>query len=118
MTETGQNFTMYAGDYRDDITFTIADITDEDSVSAINWEAERHGGTHVIAKTLIDGLSMSDATGALVVTLTLDEEDTEGYDGVYEHELEVVDNSSHPRTVTRGVMTVEPALIVPVVPTP
>jgi hypothetical protein len=113
MTETAQNFTMWAGDYKE-IVFTVTGITDEDSVSAIDWRMA--SGAFAIDKSLLSGITMDDATGVLVVTVALEPEDTEGHVGVYPHELQVTDGLGHPETVAIGTARIEAALIVPAAP--
>lgn len=117
MTEYAQDFEVFQGDKR---RITIP-ITDEAGAaktltgSTQRWQAhDKDTGLVVITKT--DGdisiVSVSPDTNN-AISFDLDPADTLSLEAKgYDHEAEIVDQSSNPSTVTRGTMTVRAHLIV------
>ena len=109
--KTGQDFTVPAGDGMT-VNFTI-DADDGATLDGyqINWKAvplnrvASEALAHTISKSLSNGVAVVDED-TRKFSITLDPADTEGMEGRYLHEAEIVDGQNTPTTVTQGVMTV------------
>ena len=125
MTEYAQDFEVFQGDTRQ-ITIPITDEAGAAKTitgSTQRWQAhDKTSGLVVVAKT--DGeisiVSVAPASNN-AIRFTLDPADTLSLEATsdadpqskkYDHEVEIVDSSSNPNTVTRGTMTVRKHLIV------
>lgn len=98
---------MWAGDYQA-LEFTVTGITDATDVDEASWVLRASAtGSDLITKSLGTGISVATGTESVVVTVTLDPDDTAGLCGTYLHELELTDVSGHPVTVATGTARIE-----------
>lgn len=111
-----QNIAMVQGDNKVlSITVTDAagaavDLTD----ATIRWHMSKSVNKRPAAleKATGSGITITDAANG-VFTVTLDSADTESLRGLFYHEVEVIDGSGNVSTVTKGKITIHPALIKP-----
>ncbi len=111
-----QNFSLESGEYRS-VTVTVADVL-VSSLSLATWVAsletiEVPAALPSITKTAaqITLAATSDGTGT-VVSFTLIASDTLALSGTLAHELWLFDLLGNGVVVTRGVLTIIPALLV------
>ena len=108
MTETGQNISIYQGDYRklvipiyQEDEITLQPLTD---VAYVTWVVYKPTpGTIYLTKNLASGIAL-DPTG--IITITINTIDTLNLLGNYSHECEIVDTNFHRITVLTGYFNV------------
>ena len=106
MTKSGQNVTMYQGDYRI-LEVTVLDENDaprDVTGCLVTWVVYKPT-TKFVELTKIVGSGISAPVGA-VFEITLEPEDTLNLLGQYNHECEITDGSSHPFTILTGYFKV------------
>lgn len=103
VTAENQNFEMYRGDTKH-IRFSIEDESLNLAGTTINWAMTPFRKSEaIITKTTTEGISLVD--GKIIVKL--DANDTESLLGLYEHEVQIVDEYGNVSTVLRGNITIK-----------
>jgi hypothetical protein len=105
-----QNFEMAQGDYKE-LDFTVknaAGVVVNIAGATINWM--------LTTQDDLDVALLSKATGGSGITITdgaagecqvaLDPLDTKEFDGVYHHELQLIDGSGNPNVVAEGTVEI------------
>lgn len=112
MTARYQDFTVTAGDdmaLEVTVTDGAGSAVDLTGVAA-RWEAHQDGTAKVQKSIAGGGITLSGPTEGQL-TVVIDAADTADLAGGLSHQLEIVGASGRTRTVTTGLMTVEPDLI-------
>lgn len=102
MTAENQSFEIYSGDTKN-IIIPVTDVYGEplslEGVTA-TWvlKSSAYVVEVAITKTIGNGIDIDGSE----VTISLNPSDTEGFSGLYYHELEIVDVAGNVSTVTTG----------------
>jgi hypothetical protein len=100
------DYEMYAGDSRIQPVEIVNELGEpvDLSTAAITYEIARSPDAEdaAITKSTEDGIAVDENTA----TITLEPEDTAGMEGVYYHELEIVDANGHSVTAVEGYILV------------
>jgi hypothetical protein len=105
MTETAQNFELYAGEDKT-IEVTVSDVVDLSGSTITYKMATTKGGASVVIKT-----SATDITSTLnVISIPLPASDTASLSGRYYYQITVVDTDSDSNVVTDGTIYVYPII--------
>lgn len=113
MTQTAQNFTMWAGDTK---TLSISvqnsagnaqDITG----ATFNWALKIATGNRrtLLTKSSSDGITITNATAG-TLTVAIVTADTRSLKGTYTHELEMTDSAGNISTVLTGTVTINESI--------
>lgn len=115
MASKNQNVTIYAGDYLDlEVLVTYADgePLSTSNITAKYKVAKSVKDEPIITKGTNDGIVLTTEDGTMLVTISIDSEDTEDLKSyMYYHELELRDDTDRPFTVMTGKFIVLNTLI-------
>ena len=111
MAKTGQNATIYVGNYRE-LKFSIDDVLSVEDCTAY-WAM---APTNTSVVNTLEKSSESTPAGITlvgkIVTVILNSADTDDLEpGTYYHELRLVDADSKPSTPSIGTITVAPVIL-------
>jgi hypothetical protein len=117
MTKVNQNIGVsdtdpfYSGD-TEEITITVTDgsgdpVNCTGATIVYGLDTEEFGGTPLVSKTTTNGDFSIGGDDNNEVTFTLEPSDTEGLDGTYYHEAEMVDTSSDVATLMTGKVVIK-----------
>ena len=110
MTASGQNFNMIQGD---DKVLRVAVYDENDELLSLSGNQinyvwyRRTPGNIVLTKIVGDGITILDqVTDKGFFTITLDDDDTETFLGLFNHECEITDGVGNISTIFTGIIQV------------